>query len=107
MDPRGENMPLLDAWRHVKRRRPLAFPNVGFLVQLMKYERRVRGSSSVPVDLVINHPFAALTIDDLDAYIGALRRNLRGGRRRSKRSGSKRSESKPKTRRTRRYTRYS
>jgi hypothetical protein len=112
MDPNGENMPLLDAWRHVKSRRPLAFPNVGFLVQLMRYEKRVRGSSSVPVDLVINHPFAALTIDDLDAYIGALRRNLRGGRRsnkrsESKRSESKRSESKRKTRRTRRYTRYS
>ena len=101
MDPNGENMPLLDAWRHVKSRRPLAFPNVGFLVQLMRYEKRVRGTSSVPVDLVINHPFAALTIDDLNAYIGALRRNLRGGRR------SSRSRRRRATRRTRRYTRSS
>jgi hypothetical protein len=102
MDPHGENMPLLDAWRHVKSRRPLAFPNVGFLVQLMRYEKRVRGSSSVPVELVIHHPFAALTIDDIDVYIRDLRRNLRGGRR-----SNKRSESKRKTRRTRRYTHYS
>jgi protein-tyrosine phosphatase len=112
IDPRGENMTLLDTWRHVKSHRPLALPNVGFLVQLMKYEKRVRGSCSVPVELVINHPAAAMTIDEQD--LSALRRNLRGSRRSSKRSESKRSESKRSeskrsraTRRTRRYTRYS
>ena len=94
MDPQGENMPLLDAWRHVKSRRSLAFPNVGFLVQLMRYEKKVRGTSSVPLDLVTNHPFTTLTIEDPETYIRALRRNLQGGRRSSKRSKNKRRKSK-------------
>ena len=79
MDPKGEDMTLLQAWLHIKHRRPLVLPNIGFLVQLMKYEKKIRGSSSVPIELVQRHPAAIHTIDNMNNYISALRRNLRGG----------------------------
>lgn len=41
---------LLVAWQHVKRQRPQARPNRGFLQQLAKYEVALRGESSVHID---------------------------------------------------------
>ncbi|RUS90772.1 hypothetical protein EGW08_001483 [Elysia chlorotica] len=40
-------MPLAQAYRHVKRRRPVIQPNIGFWRQLIEFERRVLGRTSV------------------------------------------------------------
>jgi len=40
-------MSLRQAHQHVKTRRPVIRPNLGFWRQLMEYEKKVRGSKSV------------------------------------------------------------
>jgi len=49
---RKRNMPLKDALLHLKACRPVAFPNLGFLVQLKAYESTIFGKcSAVPLKL--------------------------------------------------------
>ena len=55
MDPRAENMDLLDAWRFLKYKRPVIFPNYGFIQKLRAYEQRIRGTNTVSDELIAKH----------------------------------------------------
>jgi hypothetical protein len=46
---------LLDALELVKKRRPMAHPNIGFLRQLIAFEQKVTGQSSVPLAALALH----------------------------------------------------
>ena len=69
------DMSLLDAWIHLRESRPLILPNLGFLMQLMRIEKDLRGTSSVPVDLVRRHPMAWAQ-DDIEDRIKDLSKYL-------------------------------
>ena len=84
MDPSGENMSLLEALRYNKQRRPEIIPNIGFLTQLMIYEKKLRKSSSVPLEIVAKHPEAVFAYDNVDLEIANLRHSLQGGTRHNK-----------------------
>jgi predicted protein tyrosine phosphatase len=59
MDPEGENMPLLDAFRFLKMKRPIVIPNYGLLRELMAFEQRTRGGSTTISQAVLKlHPEA-------------------------------------------------
>ena len=59
MDPEGENMSLLDAFRFLKMKRPIVIPNYGLLRELMAFEERTRGgSTSIPQAVLKLHPEA-------------------------------------------------
>jgi hypothetical protein len=55
MDRRAENMDLLDAWRFLKYKRPVIFPNYGFIQKLRAYEQRIRGTNTVSDELIAKH----------------------------------------------------
>ena len=103
MDPDGHNMTLLDAWRCLKTKRPMIFPNIGFLVNLMALEDAMRGSISVPHALVLAHPAFSMTFDgegDYRAFMGERRRMYKANPT-AKRGGTRRSKSKKRTSRSR------
>jgi predicted protein tyrosine phosphatase/rubrerythrin len=59
MDPEGENMPLLDAFRFLKMKRPIVIPNYGLLHELIAFEKRTRGGSTTISQAVLKlHPEA-------------------------------------------------
>lgn len=59
MDPEGENMPLLDAFRFLKMKRPIVIPNYGLLRELMAFEERTRGGrTSISQEVLKLHPEA-------------------------------------------------
>jgi hypothetical protein len=59
MDPEGENMSLLDAFRFLKMKRPIVIPNYGLLRELMAFEQRTRGGSTTISQAVLKlHPEA-------------------------------------------------
>jgi protein-tyrosine phosphatase len=88
MDRRSENMRLLDAWRFLKMKRPLIFPNYGFVQQLQQYEVSTRGApGSVSRELLALHPLAQF-------YQGGYRKL-----RRSKKTRKTRRHNKKKSRR--------
>jgi predicted protein tyrosine phosphatase len=59
MDPEGENMSLLDAFRFLKMKRPIVIPNYGLLHELIAFEKRTRGGSTTISQAVLKlHPEA-------------------------------------------------
>ena len=51
------NMSFLDAWRFLKYKRPIVFPDESFIRKLQQYERDTRGTSTVTDELIRLNPF--------------------------------------------------
>jgi hypothetical protein len=97
MDPLGENMSLLNAWRFLKMKRPMIFPNVGFLEKLMAYENRTRGELTVSHKLYKMHPvLQMLDVEDVKPLntiltsTGGYRKNKTSKKRNTKKSAKRR-----------------
>jgi len=82
MDPRGENMPLLDALRFLKMKRPVIFPSIRLLQELMAYERELRGESTISD--------ALFQLNPMRQFSGGKKRRVRKTRRTKKTRKSRR-----------------
>lgn len=71
-----ERMTLEQAYRHVKRRRPVIHPNVGFWRQLIDYEKRIFGTTSVKM-VHSNMGMIPEVYAEESKHIAVLPRNLR------------------------------